>query len=263
MCNSLSILACILLSLCAACSAPSKVRVEERATIDSRIETEKIGGSRIRIVQSGDTLHALAFASSLSVQQLAAWNNLSDTGKLQIGQRIRLTRPLNYVPPPNPAKARPKKNRPIAVESVPAGKDDAASNVAKRPPKSSAASQKRSWIWPVDGKVIGRFASSQTQQGIDIQGKLGQTVVAAMPGEVVYVGNGLKGYGNLVIIKHDEIFLSAYAHNQETFVREGQQVSARASVGSVGLDKRKRQSLHFQIRKHGKPVNPLTYLPKR
>jgi lipoprotein NlpD len=116
------------------------------------------------------------------------------------------------------------------------------------------------WSWPFDGKVIRRFTPSSTQQGIDILGKIGQAVMASAPGEVVYVGNSLKGYGNLVIIKHNDNFLSAYAHNQKIVVSEGQKVSHKHIIGSVGSNNRREKALHFQIRRKGKPVNPLSYL---
>jgi lipoprotein NlpD len=108
--------------------------------------------------------------------------------------------------------------------------------------------------------VIRRFSPSSTQQGIDILGTQGQAVTASAPGEVVYVGNSLKGYGNLVIIKHNDNFLSAYAHNQKIIVSEGQKISARQVIGSVGVNNRRESALHFQIRRKGKPVNPLSYL---
>lgn len=116
------------------------------------------------------------------------------------------------------------------------------------------------WSWPVSGKLIRRFSPSSSQQGIDILSSSGQAVVTSAPGEVVYVGNSLKGYGNLIIVKHDENFLSAYAHNQRILVAEGQQISAHHVIGAVGSNNRRETALHFQIRRKGKPVNPLNYL---
>lgn len=253
----------LLLSAGWSCSPPPKVPVIERATIDPRIATEKIGGSVIRIVQDGDTMHGIAFASGLNVNQLAAWNNVKDTSKLRVGQRIRLTKPLDFV------ESGRASGRPVATNkarSTSPGKSikrGAARSSQSERATARATGGSLSWVWPTSGKIIGRFASSQTQQGIDIQGEVGQPVVASEAGEVVYVGSGLKGYGNLVIIKHNERFLSAYAHNQETFVGEGEIISARTKIGSIGLDKQRRNALHFQIRRDGTPVNPLAYLPKR
>ncbi|NND82709.1 MAG: peptidoglycan DD-metalloendopeptidase family protein [Gammaproteobacteria bacterium] len=242
----------------------------ERETVDRRIETEKIGGSVIRIVQSGDTLHAIAFASGLDVNELAAWNNLSDTSKLNIGQRIRLTKPLNYKPT---SVAR----RSTQTRTETAGAKRQTSNVpeqtqtaqpARRSSSRSARENQRlqnelGWRWPVRGRVINGFSSRQSPQGIDIAAAKNTPVLAAAPGEVVYVGNGLKGYGNLVIIKHNDQYLSAYAHNHSTYVSEGQKVFSQTSIGSIGNNKQGVTALQFQIRRHGQPVNPLLYLPNR
>lgn len=221
----------------------------ERATVDERVVIDKIGGSHIRIVQPGDTLHAIAFANGLNVNDLAAWNQLEDTSKLRVSHRIRLTRPVAFTP-----KSKHKKNtRKISDRSGRLAKSNSSKIV-------DASKQKSVWHWPTQGKVIARFAANLGQQGIDIEGKSGQPVVASSAGEVVYVGNGLKGYGNLVIIKHSEKYLSAYAHNQETFVHEGQKVAASYRIANLGKNKQQRNALHFQIRLNGQPVDPLKYL---
>ena len=112
----------------------------------------------------------------------------------------------------------------------------------------------------MQGRVIKKFALKQGQQGIDIQSTQGASVVATHAGEVVYAGNGLPGYGNLVIVKHSERFLSAYAHNKNIFVSEGEQVKSRQKIGSIGANKTGNAVLHFQVREYGKPVDPLRYL---
>lgn len=301
-----------------ACTPPSLVAVEERQTIDPRVETERIGGSRIRIVQPGDTLHAIAFVHRLDVNKLAAWNRLADTSHLNIGQRIRLTRPLNFVEPsasnvePSASNAEPSASnrneaeaavtdgsaKPLNTKSIGAEPLGPISNTntrvivqsqgssatgsiprrAEGPKVNSNVNSNKgtrensdrvlakrpvTWIWPTAGKLIGYFSASSGQQGIDIQGQTGQAVLAAGAGQVVYVGNGLKGYGNLAIIKHNEQFLSAYAHNKQLFVREGQSVASGQRIASLGKDNKQRNALHFQIRNEGQPVNPLSYLPKR
>jgi lipoprotein NlpD len=126
---------------------------------------------------------------------------------------------------------------------------------------SPAFTSKVIWTWPTKGRVVANFAPSAGRQGIDISGENGQAVLASSSGEVVYVGNGLKGYGNLVIVKHNEEYLSAYAHNKETFVREGQRINTGYRIASLGKNKLKSNVLHFQIRQHGKPVDPKKYLP--
>jgi len=232
-----------------ACLPPPKVAVIERATVDERVVIDKMGGSHIRIVQPGDTLHAIAFANRLNVNDLAAWNQLEDTSKLRVSRRIRLTRPVAFTP-----KTKLEKNTGrISDRSDGLTKSNSSKLV-------DTSKQKSVWHWPTQGKVITRFASNSGQQGIDIEGLLGQPVVATGAGEVVYVGNGLKGYGNLVIIKHSEKYLSAYAYNQETFVHEGQKVFASYRIANLGKNKQQRNALHFQIRVNGQPVDPLKYL---
>lgn len=257
----------ILLSALAACSAPKKAIVYEHETINRKAESERIGGSHVRIVQSGDTIYGIAFQNGLDPIRVAAWNKISDTGALQIGQKVRLTPPVGFkYREPKPAKV-------VTVETV--GKTSPKktslkkgapkTTQTKKAPKTvtSTLPKVRSWIWPTKGNVIATFSPKKTQQGIDIKGKLGQPVIATAAGEVVYVGNGLKGYGNLAIIKHNNDFLSAYAHNQEVFVQEGQRVKARQRIATVGSKRTEQGILHFQIRYHGEPVNPLKYLPNR
>ena len=246
-------------SLLIACAPPPHVEVVERNIIDPRLATEKIGGSHVRIAQPGDSLYGIAFENGLNPNSLAAWNGLSDTARLQIGQKLRLTKPIGFARtksarPQVNAVAKPKtaKKPPITTGSRVVGVVKITPQV---PPKTSI-----DWRWPTKGVVVKKFALASGQQGIDIGGESGQAVLASSAGEVVYVGNGLKGYGNLVIIKHSEHFLSAYARNRETFVQEGQKVNAGYRIATLGTDKLQRNALHFQIRKNGEPVNPLLYL---
>jgi lipoprotein NlpD len=236
---------------------------------------EKVGGQLIRIAQPGDSLHGIAFAAGLNVNQLAAWNGVADTSRLQIGQRIRLTQPLGFVDEPRkkngvhsqvakpPIKTKPAGSPSPTIASTPPKKvsNPAAAGDPNKASRVSATAVR--WRWPLHGKLIGRFNIGNGAQGIDIQAKVGDPVTATAAGQVVYVGNGLKGYGNLVIIKHSDRYLSAYAHNVETFVREGEKVPDRHVVASVGKNQQRVAALHFQIRKDGDPVNPLLYLPAR
>ena len=120
------------------------------------------------------------------------------------------------------------------------------------------------WIWPVKGKLLNTFSMTQLdRRGIDIGGRLGQTVRATAAGKVVYSGNGLVGYGNLIIIKHNETYLSAYAYCKERLVNEGRIVKAGAIIAKMGLHKNKLAKLHFEIRKNGKSVDPMNYLPNK
>jgi lipoprotein NlpD len=129
-------------------------------------------------------------------------------------------------------------------------------------PAAAVASNKGPWIWPANGKVVATFSESGSK-GIDIAGKAGDPVIAAGDGKVVYSGMGLRGYGNLVIIKHDANYLSAYAHNRNILVKEGQPVTQGQKIAEMGNTEADRVKLHFEVRRQGKPVDPLRYLPRR
>ncbi len=264
------------------CAPPPKVAVEERTVFTVKQQTERIGGQLIRTVKPGETLHAIAFEYNLDIKQLAAWNQLSDASRLLAGQRIRLTKPIGFIAKSGPRVSVEVSNNTAHSSSVNSKPEQAAPN-GNLPPKTTNSSVRESvrnqslgtnttlpresdntgpitWRWPLKGQVIRRFSPSSTQQGIDILGKNGTDVRASASGEVVYVGNSLKGYGNLIIIKHDETFLSAYAHNQKILVSEGQKIALSQLIGSVGINNRGESALHFQIRLNGKPINPLRYL---
>lgn len=270
----------LLVCFTAACRPPPKVAVEERSVRTVRQETEALGGQLIRFAQPGDTLYSISFALGLDVNKLAAWNGITDTSKLRVGQRIRLTEPIGFTypvakKPVQVAANKRKKPRPSASSSKPAVKSPApaanaksASKAPSTPTPVSPSTTKRSssafsWQWPTQGTVIETFNAAKGQQGIDIRTDAGQSVVATQAGEVVYVGNSLKGYGNLIIVKHSETYLSAYAHNKHIYVQEGQQIQQRQKIASVGCNNKRQNALHFQIRKHGKPVDPLKFLPKQ
>jgi lipoprotein NlpD len=162
-------------------------------------------------------------------------------------------KPPPAVPVPKPAEA-PPPVKPAAVPAPPKPADNAA--------QLSAGGV--TWRWPADGKVVGTYvAGDQTKQGLDIAGSAGDPVRAAADGEVVYSGNGLIGYGELIIVKHNANFLSAYGHNRKRMVSEGERVKAGQEIAEMGSTSASRDELHFEIRKNGKPVNPLDYLPAR
>ncbi|MHB8678556.1 MAG: peptidoglycan DD-metalloendopeptidase family protein [Rudaea sp.] len=155
--------------------------------------------------------------------------------------------------------------KPVAAKPIPA-----ATVAAPTAPSKPVASTPElnaggvTWRWPADGKVVGTFAAGdQTKQGLDIAGRAGDPVRAAADGEVVYSGNGLIGYGELIIVKHNANFLSAYGHNSKRLVKEGERVKAGQEIAAMGATSASRDELHFEIRKNGKPVNPLDYLPAR
>ena len=182
--------------------------------------------------------------------------------------------PAEAVPTaPTPA---PPAAAPVAAAAPPAAAAAPAAAVAPAAQKSATSAERPpehvaelnaggvSWRWPGEGKVTGTFvAGDQIRQGIDIAGKAGDAVRAAADGEVVYSGNGLLGYGELIIIKHNANFLSAYGHNRQRLVKEGDRVKAGQQIAELGSSASSREELHFEIRKNGKPVNPLDYLPVR
>jgi len=138
----------------------------------------------------------------------------------------------------------------------------APSKPAESKPEPAASEDEPEWIWPGTGKVLATFNDS-SNKGVDLAGNIGDPVIAAGPGKVVYVGSGLRGYGNLVIIKHNNNFLSAYAHNSEILVKEGQAVQKGQKIAALGNSDTDRPKLHFEIRRQGKPVDPVKYLPPR
>lgn len=228
------------------------------------------------IVAHGETLYSIAWRYNLDYRALAKINNIGVNFTIFPGQRLLLKGvpskkewSKRKVESTNTAKRRPASS-PKTPVVTPAGEVQKTNNRSIKGTKeaSKAVSKtttfdSKTWVWPVKGKVNVRFKSNGgLNKGIDIQTKLGEPVFAAAAGEIVYSGSGLRGYGKLLIIKHDAKFLSAYAHNRKLLVKEGEQVKAGqkiAEAGSTGTDTVK---LHFEIRHDGKPVDPLRYLPK-
>lgn len=236
-------------------------------------------------VQRGDTLYAIAFANGLDYREVAIWNRLESPDRILVGQVLRLTpptdskvevRPLDDEPAPRarPLVEAPEVREPQAVllpysdanwAQVNAPRPAAASSPAPAsapapvpPPAVTAAD---AWLWPAEGTLVGRFGGNS--KGIQIAGQRNAPVVAAAPGRVVYSGAGLRGYGRLVIIKHADEYLTAYAHNESILVKEGEQVTAGQRIALMGDSGTDQVKLHFEIRRHGKPLDPLTFLPER
>lgn len=209
------------------------------------------------MVQKGDTLYSISRQYDLSLAHLARWNALHKTHQIKPGQILRLTPPGIAMVQTQPGSVSVV-TAPVSVEthSTPA--------MAVKPPVlAELPSRVEQWIWPVKGRIIKTFNASDTaRKGIGIAGSQGQSVVAAASGRVVYSGNGLISYGNLVIIKHSNDFLSAYAYNKSLLVSEGDFVRAGQAIAHMGVLDNDRAQLHFEIRKDGKPVDPLRYLPR-
>ena len=203
-------------------------------------------------VKPSDTLYSIAWRYGLDYKQLARWNRISVNSPIHPGQRLRLIKPSSQT------VARNKSSSSTRSSTKPK------SRVSSKPKYVQSSSRNPSkWIWPTKGKPLNTFlASDLDRRGIDIAGKLGQPVRAVADGRVVYSGNGLAGYGNLIIIEHSDTFLSAYAYCQERLVQEGSTVKAGKVVAKMGR-RDNIAKLHFEIRRNGKPVDPMKYLPNK
>ena len=225
------------------------------------------------VVQRGDTLYSIAFRFGWDWKALAARNGIVPPYLIRVGQVIRFDGRQPARPPvvaAAPVVSAPASVRQPAapVQAVPAPAQTAPAAPIKVTPAAtpvqSVARSASGWAWPSSGAVIGRFSSNGSlNKGIDIAGELGQPVLAASDGSVVYAGSGLRGYGELVIIKHSDTYVSAYGHNRRLLVREGQQVKVGQTIAEMGSTGADRVKLHFEIRRQGKPVDPLQYLPRR
>ncbi len=201
-----------------------------------------------RVVRSGDTLYSIAWDVGLDFQTVARWNRINPPYVIKPGQRLRIRPPVS----PTKAPDRPRYQAPKT-----------AAPKTRPPPARRPPSTTRGWVWPTEGRISAGFSPRAGRKGIDISGKYGQTIRSAAAGKVVYAGTGLRGYGQLIIVKHDETFLSAYAHNRKLLVKEGSQVARGEKIAEMGSSGGNRVKLHFEIRKRGSPVDPTRYLPKR
>lgn len=218
------------------------------------------GAQTERIVVVGDTLYSIAWDAGQDYKDVARWNAIAPPYRLQPGQRLRLT----------PAAGATHTTTAAPVTSTkPASAPRGKKSKSKPPPRPLAAPPPRPasadfgpWAWPARGKLIHSYAAKTGSNGIDIAGTLGQAIYAAADGRVVYSGSGLRGYGQLIILKHNDDFLSAYAHNDKIFVKEGDVIKRGQKIAAMGNSGADRTKLHFEIRRGGVPVDPTQYLPK-
>lgn len=218
-------------------------------------------------VRSGDTLYSIAWRYGYDYREVAAWNRVGYPYRIYVGQRLLIIPPARgSVPVERSASTVDSRSESTggrsnsAVRTSPTTKASPA--VVEKPAARPNAGPIR-WQWPTNGSVKREFADSASKKGLDIGGTIGQPVYAAASGDVVYSGNGLVGYGNLVIIKHDEVFLSAYGNNRRLLVKEGESVKAGQMIAEMGQTGKDGAILHFEIRQEGKPVDPLRHLPRR
>ncbi len=254
---------------------------------------EKDWRPEVHVVQKGDTLYSIAFNYGFAYRELAELNAIKDPSMISIGQEIRLfpgrsntgsSSAATETKPADPSiKEQPKLVKYpyseaalaqiVKVQEAPKPRPAVVAKVESKPqpvattPVVAAADTDDSeeaelvWSMPTQGKLIAGFSESANRKGIDISGKLGQPVVASAPGKVVYSGSGLRGYGKLVIIKHNKTYLSAYAHNDQVLVKEGQSVTRGQKIAVMGNTDAEQVKLHFEVRRLGKPVDPAKYLP--
>ena len=219
------------------------------------------------VVKAGDTLIRIGLDTGQNWRDIARWNGLTNPNTLEVGSSLIVSAPPDEtvtvatapVTAPGRIESRPleaKNDLPVAAPPAAASAAPAAVPAPQDPDETVK------WLWPAQGPVLTRFDNARSK-GLAIAGRAGDPVVAAADGRVVYAGSGLRGYGNLVIIKHNNTYLSAYAHNQSLLVKEDQVVRRGQKIAEMGSSDADRVQLHFEIRRQGKPVDPSTYLPSR
>ncbi|MEY4294874.1 MAG: hypothetical protein RLY82_562 [Pseudomonadota bacterium] len=240
---------------------------------------ENAGKTGYYSVKSGDTLIRIGLDHGQNWRDIARWNQLDRPSQIEVGQVLRVVPPASAVVAA-PARAAPASPASIADQSVAVATPvpmpgsglsnptavtaigiPSAAPVAST--KTAAAVDELNWTWPTSGGAVLAGFDEVKNKGLDIGGNVGDPVLAAFDGRVVYAGSGLRGYGNLVILKHNDTFLSAYAHNQTLLVKEDQSVIKGQKIAEMGQSDSDRVKLHFEIRRQGKPVDPAQYLPKR
>jgi lipoprotein NlpD len=247
-------------------------------------------------VRKGDTLFSIALDNGLDYRELAAWNGITDPGVIGVGQALRLRppksattiAPLKTAPAvegrpiagtqqsepeaPGRMKTGPKAARVPYTEQAYAHLSDAKAGAAPTSRPAPAQTRQRraadgegdviTWGWPARGKVVSTFNDAAKLKGISIAGRLGQPVTASAAGRVIFSGTGIRGFGKLIVIKHNDTFLSVYAHNSELLVKEGEAVAKGQKIAEMGKTDSDRVQLHFEIRRFGKPVDPIKLLPQ-
>lgn len=280
----------------AGCSSPSLTRapVEDRSSVPVARSVdpatlpgaENAGKPGYYTVRPGDTIRKIAVEVNQNWRDIASWNQLPNPDVIEVGQVLRVVPPAGFAAPaataaatpvtvapaPAPVEAPRSTQQPVPVATqttpgvvAPVPAPPASSPAPVRPvppPPPSAGADDIKFRWPASGSVITSFDETKSK-GIAIAGKVGEPVLAAADGKVVYAGTGLRGYGNLVIIEHNSTFLTAYAHNQKLLVKEDEMVKRGQKIAEMGSTDADRVKLHFEIRRSGKPVDPLRYLPPR
>ncbi len=285
-------IACLLaLGVLAACSSrslnrapvedrgipPTKIDVESRAaTADKPLlpAVDVTGKSVFYTVKPKDTLIAIGLETGQSPRDIARWNNLDNPNRIEIGQVLRIAPPGSEAE--SVAVAKPVASGAVVASPIAAGQTRpvtpgvpqvvaSGTEPASAPVTGTTAAppdDEMGWIWPARGPVLAGFDEAKNK-GLDIGGAAGDAVLASADGKVVYAGAGLRGYGNLIILKHNNVYLTAYAHNQALLVKEDQAVKRGQKIAEMGNSDADRVKLHFEVRRQGKPVDPGKYMPPR
>jgi lipoprotein NlpD len=213
------------------------------------------------LVKRGDTLYSIALEHGADYREVAQWNALDDPAKIRAGQVLRV-KPDELKPAAGAIvgriETRPMESRPL--ESRPLETKPAETKSPETKPAPAVVKDSGEFIWPARGKILAGFAEPRSK-GIDIDGRPGDSVVAAAAGRVTYTGSGIPGLGQLVVIRHDNGFITVYAHNRRILVKEQQNVTRGQKIAEIGSSDADRPKLHFQIRKGSAAVDPLRYLP--
>ncbi|MDK9726174.1 MAG: peptidoglycan DD-metalloendopeptidase family protein [Sterolibacteriaceae bacterium MAG5] len=305
------LLTALLLIGLAGCASHAPVPVVERGApapapapvSKPAIQVPPAGETRLHTVKKGETLYSISLEHGQDYKDVAAWNNIENPNRIQVGQQLKVSPPEGPAPvavvkpvtSSGPVEAKPlvsgsnseaykrepkggklayseqalarmrsQEQAPEAVRQVDQPVEKPAEKPAVPAPTGDDAID---WAWPSNGRMLSNFveggAGKESNKGIDIAGRTGEAVLAAATGKVVYVGSGLRGYGNLVIVRHNPSYLSAYAHNSKILVKEGQAVNKGQKIAEIGSSDADQPKLHFEIRRLGKPVDPIPYLPAR
>lgn len=246
--RSLVLAAIVASAVLAGCAS----RTSQAPVADMSENTIQRSSTGSYVVRPGDTLYKIAQAHNLSVGELTRLNNISDPSQLRVGQVLRLNGSAPVVPQA-PADSGSTVATPAPVKPAQTAEP---SSVAR-----ASDANLISWGWPAQGKIIQGFNTNT--KGIDIAGAEGEPVLAAADGKVMYAGNGVRGLGNLILLGHSNGFITAYAHNQSLLVKTGQQIKKGEKIAAIGQTDTTSPRLHFEIRRRGTPVNPLSYLPSR
>lgn len=267
-------LAAMVLTGCA--SQDNRAPVEDRgAPVSASAKplpgAENAGKPGYYTVRPGDTLIRIGLEAGQSWKDIARWNSLDTPNLIEVGQVLRVVPPSITASAGSSADSARTGSSSASTSGVvvtPIGSNQAAVAPATQPPATTPVTpaakggDELDFIWPAPGALIAGFDESRNK-GFDIAGKAGDPVVAAADGRVVYAGAGLRGYGNLIILKHNNTYLTAYAHNQALLVKEDQSVRKGQKIAEMGSTDADRVKLHFEVRRQGKPVDPARYLPQR